>query len=89
MYQLDKYYAVMLVCPDREYCLQGHNLDQQLKESQNNEIVAYSALLTNRLLPAIVSAHIKEFFLSVSASVICLDFINLALLQMAGWKELP
>ena len=79
----------MLECPDREYCLQGHNLDQQLKESQNNEIVAYSALLTNRLLPAIVSVHIKEFFLSVSASVICLDFVNLALLQMAGWKELP
>ena len=37
---------------------QGYDLDEHLKESQKNEIVAYSALLTNRLLPAIVSACI-------------------------------
>lgn len=37
--------------------LQGFNLDSSLKEPDLAEVTAYSAMLTDRLLPALVSGH--------------------------------
>ena len=64
---------------------QGFDVDEQLKENQRNEIVAYSALLSDRLLPAIVSTCINS-----RVSLLCKlhsHFIA-AVFQMAGWTEL-
>jgi len=49
------------------WILQGHNIDQTLTTKQSADTLAFTALLTDKLLPAIVRQH-QACFIMISWS---------------------
>jgi len=44
---------------------QGHNIDQTLTSKQSADTLAFTALLTEKLLPAIVRHSLHQFFIGL------------------------